>query len=325
MVTTKPVIALGVVIVAIAIWTVVAYGFRQTESARPIGIALICYGLLFAGVTTTGRVLYGISYSANSRYTTFDLLILVGCYLALFPGRGRVGQELRGGSIESRSQAPEAVDSQHRPAIPAMVKRFFEWPLLSVRVLVVIAITLVVTLGTRNGLSEAANWNQTLVDAAKVTVNIDQAPDNLVLGVLFPTTTVGFVRSMARVAKADDLSIFASGAATRYKQEGLPHESLTIRMAAPSNGAVLKGDVWLAAEAAGNVGPVTVNVAALKYEVTGPGVGPLTVGPAASTYLGWIARWDTKTVPDGRYRIRSVAVGLAGPGYSPSIFVTVDN
>ena len=78
------VLVLGVVLVAVAIWVVIAYGFRRDEeSGYPIGVALVCFGLLFAATIAVGRTSWGLWAAGASRYTTFDLLIVIGCYLAI--------------------------------------------------------------------------------------------------------------------------------------------------------------------------------------------------------------------------------------------------
>ena len=59
-----------------------AGGFIQTGSrGAPIGLALIVYGLLFAAFVTDGRVLLDFWGVSQSRYVTFDVLVLVGIYL----------------------------------------------------------------------------------------------------------------------------------------------------------------------------------------------------------------------------------------------------
>ena len=78
------VLLFGLVIVIIAVATLVVYGFRRDEhGGAPVGVALICYGLLFAASTTEGRTAFGYLGASVSRYTTFDLLILIGIYLTL--------------------------------------------------------------------------------------------------------------------------------------------------------------------------------------------------------------------------------------------------
>ena len=79
-----PVIGLGAVILATAIVVLVHCNRRRHETdGSPLGSALICFGLLFAATVTEGRVGLGIGLAAQSRYTTFDLLIPIGCYLAV--------------------------------------------------------------------------------------------------------------------------------------------------------------------------------------------------------------------------------------------------
>jgi Bacterial Ig domain/Bacterial Ig-like domain len=50
------------------------------------------------------------------------------------------------------------------------------------------------------------------------------------------------------------------------------------------------------------------------------------IAMATPTYYGWLAVWDTTTVPDGTYTLQSVAYDAAGnSGRSTGIRVTVDN
>ncbi|MGH7869472.1 MAG: hypothetical protein ACREP9_18030, partial [Candidatus Dormibacteraceae bacterium] len=76
---------LGLVIIALALVTLVAYGIRRDDGSggSPIGVALIGVGLLFAAVVTAGRSIFGYYGAGQSRYTTFDLLIPIGIYLCL--------------------------------------------------------------------------------------------------------------------------------------------------------------------------------------------------------------------------------------------------
>ncbi len=54
---------------------------RDAQGAAPIGMALTVFGLLFALSTTYGRAWGGPGAASASRYTTYDLMILVGAYL----------------------------------------------------------------------------------------------------------------------------------------------------------------------------------------------------------------------------------------------------
>jgi hypothetical protein len=50
------------------------------------------------------------------------------------------------------------------------------------------------------------------------------------------------------------------------------------------------------------------------------------VGTATATPYGWIATWNTTTVPNGNYTLQSVATDAGGTtAMSPGITVTVSN
>ena len=78
------VLLFGVVILLLAIASIVAFGIRRDDhGGGPVGVALICFGLLFAASITEGRSQQGLWAASQSRYTTYDLLILVGIYLTV--------------------------------------------------------------------------------------------------------------------------------------------------------------------------------------------------------------------------------------------------
>ena len=77
-------LVLGLVIFALSIWVLVAYcRGRDETTGMPIAAALIVFGLLFVGLFTDGRLPSGLPAAAASRYRTFDLLIVVGLYMAV--------------------------------------------------------------------------------------------------------------------------------------------------------------------------------------------------------------------------------------------------
>ena len=84
-VTTTPTLAdliLGTLIVMVAVWLVITCGLRRGASGgSPLGVSLICFGLLFTAMITAGRAwtLDGLA----GRYAMFELLLWVGCYLVL--------------------------------------------------------------------------------------------------------------------------------------------------------------------------------------------------------------------------------------------------
>jgi hypothetical protein len=90
----------------------------------------------------------------------------------------------------------------------------------------------------------------------------------------------------------------------------------------PSNGATLSGSgAVLDAVAAG-----TSTVTGVQFEVTGGSLSGHVVGTAGATIYGWIALWDTTTVPNGSYTLQSIATETGGTtATSPGITVTVNN
>jgi hypothetical protein len=76
------VLLFGAVIFVLAVFVLIRWGLRRDPlGGTPIGIAMIVFGLLFSLFITDGRVLFGYSGVSTSRYTTYDVLVLVGIYL----------------------------------------------------------------------------------------------------------------------------------------------------------------------------------------------------------------------------------------------------
>jgi alpha-tubulin suppressor-like RCC1 family protein len=90
----------------------------------------------------------------------------------------------------------------------------------------------------------------------------------------------------------------------------------------PSNGATLSGSAAvLDASALG-----TSAVTSVQFEVTGGSLSNQVVGTATATLYGWIALWNTTTVPDGTYTLQSLATEVGGTtATSPGITINVTN
>ncbi|HZM57252.1 MAG TPA: PQQ-binding-like beta-propeller repeat protein [Acidimicrobiales bacterium] len=89
----------------------------------------------------------------------------------------------------------------------------------------------------------------------------------------------------------------------------------------PSNGSSLAGSQLLDAGASG-----TFAVTKVEFHLTGGTLNNTLIATATPTYYGWLAGWDTTTVPDGTYTLRSVAYDAAGNiGQSLGVTVTVTN
>jgi hypothetical protein len=128
---------------------------------------------------------------------------------------------------------------------------------------------------------------------------------------------------MAAFAKSDRLSLFATGSAADYSRQGLfPY--LLISVVLPSPGARLSGTEALGA----NVLDASANAATarVQFHLSGTSLGDAVVATATQTFYGWLANWDSTTVPDGVYRLRAVLQrsGRADASSTPVIFVVAN-
>jgi len=86
----------------------------------------------------------------------------------------------------------------------------------------------------------------------------------------------------------------------------------------PAGGATLTGIQYLDATASDAVG-----VTKVEFHLSGGTFSNALIATAAPTIYGWLAGWDSSTVPDGTYSIQSVAYDAAGAS-SKSIPVTIN-
>jgi hypothetical protein len=90
----------------------------------------------------------------------------------------------------------------------------------------------------------------------------------------------------------------------------------------PSNGASVSGAQVLLDAAASDL----VGVTKVEFHLTGGSLNNTLIATATPTYYGWLASWNSTTVPDGTYTLQSEASDGAGnQGVSPTISVTVSN
>jgi hypothetical protein len=290
-------VALGFLIVLASLWLVVsAVARRQDDDATPLGVALISFGLFFALTIAAGRASAGLDAGGASRYTTFDLLTLVGCYLVLL----------------SRHGAPAASLRRDR------VLHVASWVTIGA------IICLQVVLGTINGLNYARSWHDTQIQASEVIVNIKKAPDSMIERVLVVNPYyVQNTRRLTRFAQTNRLSLFDSESAVRqYAAAGLPYRaaSLVTSVTMPKDGAKVKGTVFLGANASSDYGITKVD-----FVINGSKAAR-AIAVAKHTDLGWLAGWNTVTLADGQYAIKSVAYDAAGHRkQSNTVLVEVDN
>lgn len=198
------VLALGTVIVLLAVAVAVTFGIRRDEhSGTPVGIALICFGLLFAGLVARGRAPLGYWAASSSGYTIYDVWILGGVYLALLGRSPLAGAAPRPDRPAGR---PGADGGRHPDRTPG-------WPgstvVSAARWLVIAVIVLQVVVGIPHGIDGARTIHAAEVRAASTARGIDHATDLQVLDDLNFSKPPAFTRQQVRVARELHLSLFA--------------------------------------------------------------------------------------------------------------------
>ena len=291
------VFVLGVAIVGIGIWSIVRSGFRvDVSSARPVGVALTWFGLLFAAGAAGGRASLGLSNAGSSLYVIFDVLILVGSYLVVL----------------DRSKQDASNASQVARWLPGMT--------LAISVL----IGFQVIFGTANGISNANSYRDFQVTGAIIAANIQRAPDGLVfndLGAGYESPR--FIRNMTAYARVHRLSLFSTSKIDWYSRQSLPLNRTppTTSLAKPTGGEAIRGSSFLVASASDPFG-----VTKVQFVLSGNDQRSMTISEGVNTPYGWIGAWNTTTVPDGDYLLRSIAYSPGGlRGMSPFIDVKVAN
>ena len=220
--TNDAVLIAGVVIVVVALSAAAVFGIpRDTESGGPVGVALICFGLLFAALVARGRAALGYWAASSSGYTMYELLVLVGVYFCLLsaPQRMRTafGKDARGSSANG-------VRRGTRPWISGRYAKVVG-SLLTVLVIVQI------TSGITHGLTGARAVHVAQERAASTTLHIQQASDSEVVANLDFSESARRTRELARTAAAHRLGPFeglTSGTAGQ-----IPDARRTLRPARP--------------------------------------------------------------------------------------------
>jgi hypothetical protein len=324
------VLLLGATILLAAISAIVIRGFRRNETdGSPIGIALICFGLLFAAFITQGRIIFGYSGAGGSSYSTFDLLVLVGIYLVLLdpPVSERTPARLDAATLPFVPPRFQGRPRLHLAASSA-VGRWDEVAIVVTRGVLFVAILLQVVFGNINGLSGGRTLHGLRVLESDVLVNIDKAADNQVADLLNPHLPVPPTRRLAKFARSNQLSLFATGAVAMYTKDGLDERYIpaaitgpSTQVLVPSGGATLSGKKVIDASATDNV-----RVTKVEFQVTGGQLHSSPIAVAALTRVGWVANWKTTIVTNGIYTLQSVAIYAKGRrAYSKGVTIDVNN
>lgn len=69
----------------------------------------------------------------------------------------------------------------------------------------------------------------------------------------------------------------------------------------------------------------SAGVTKVLFELTGGSLSDSVIATAKATEYGWIASWDSTTVPNGSYALQSVATASGSSVASSGISITVDN
>lgn len=299
------IVLFGVLLFLIAIYALATRGLRRdTSSGAPIGIALICFGLIYALGFAYARVFFGPSTASSSQYTTFTLFLLVGCYLSL-------------------------LDTPARPSPTASrAKRIA--PLVGLVLIGVICLQVV--LGQLNGIQVARSLHQRQIEVAGAIVDIHNIPNPILQGKIAGYgITPQLLRSYAAILTTHHLTFFDNqDAVSAYTAEGRAEEEAgtftytpppILSFALPHDGQTLKATAVLDAVVRPDVQATEVD-----FDLMSEGGLGVAIGSGRRTKLGWILKWDTRSVTNGSYRLDSVVSGPRGPiGRSASIAIEIKN
>jgi hypothetical protein len=195
------VLVFGIVILVLAVLVVVKWGIRRDEqSGAPVGVALIVFGLLFVALITEGRYYFGYWGASQSRYVTYDVLIVAGAYMTALcgsPSRAKVTTSARG--RRATRWARSAVRAV-RGAVDRVDRRVF----LRVALL---AIVIQVTFSVHYGIQGARLEHGDYVRAAALTRNIDHESDVQIFP-LYYVESPQWIREQAAFLRKNHLSLF---------------------------------------------------------------------------------------------------------------------
>jgi hypothetical protein len=191
------IILFGVLILIAIAGAVVKAGFRNArDGSEAFGVTLILFALAFDGLTAIGRGLYGYPAVSASRYTTYDVLALVGAYLVVISRRSPARTQARRASVGFPIRAWGSRDVEKAIALAVRA--------LPVVILICVFITAVS--GYRNGLTGGRNDHSVRIEAAKVIRNYRSEGSNITFVVY--QSRAATVR-LIRIAEQDKLSLFA--------------------------------------------------------------------------------------------------------------------
>ena len=202
------VLQFGVVIVLLAIASIVAFGLRRDQhGGGPVGVALICFGLLFAASITEGRSQQGL-WAAESiplhhlrpPDSRWDL-----------PGGARPSNPVEKRSVATHQRVRREQITIRTMAVRRWLGRRPRTGTLGMRLEIVVVITTQVLVGLPNARKGIRDDHNGFVIATLVARSIDQQPDAHVRAALEPFLSPAYTRRQIRTAKHLHLSLFDRG------------------------------------------------------------------------------------------------------------------
>lgn len=203
------VMTFGVVLLVLAVLALLKWGIARDElSGAPIGVALIVFGLLFDLLITQGRFWRGYFFASQSRYTTYDILVLTGIYLAALDGarsrtRAKVDVVRAGNGWRSR----QVIASSGNASLWAkdQLNRINSSVVLWIAL---VAIVIQVGFSFHYALVGARGSYLEQVTAASVTRNFNRESGQALTNHLYFTQSPGWLRMEAQFLREHHLSLF---------------------------------------------------------------------------------------------------------------------
>jgi hypothetical protein len=257
--------------------------------------------------------------ASQSRYETQNLLILVGCYLCLLERWPAHDNEI--------ATTGFIVDALRNVDQFGQILRH-EWRrvvLVGLRVLAILLIVVEVEGGIANGVPAGLGSQQAFQLDNLVAAHAADARDSLMKSALFPNWDYADanIRNLAKAAKRDHLSFFATSEASRLARMSLPTTKYTpprTSIGRPADGAQLRGQVYLVAKAYSDYPMRSVD-----FQIKSSGV-PVELVQGSVFLFGWLAVLVTTKLPNGPYTVQSIARDVAGHSTtSQAVPITVKN
>jgi len=285
------VMSMGALVLVVAtVAVVVAVRSRGSGGGGPVGVAMICFGVLFALSVTVGRAGFGASGASASRYTTFDVLILAGAYLGL---------------LDQRPGAVRADDAGRPAARPpgAPSRRRTVGVVALAAALVLVGIQAVV--GTVNGAQGERAYHRQQETAAVYLRDYRYVPDYALTTAVDPWRTAAWIRSRASIAQAQHLSAFSVPTSRTADVPRLPPPTPVVLL--PRAGSTARGTIALDAGTTRTIGVRSVTFVIRSADGVVRARAASRFGP-----YGWAVLWDARGVPDGAYTIVATAMNYTG-------------